>query len=78
MFVVGSAANVVGKTLFTGFFFGYFFYFVLLHTLPWVPPLLVGDCEVCFMESGSTLDFPNLSCCAAVFRADITSLSFTL
>jgi len=58
--------------------------------LPCVPPVMVvdedvtsdGDAvgagEVCFMDLGSTKKLPKLSCCAAVFRTDITSLSLTL
>jgi len=38
----------------------------------------VGDGEICFMDSGSTIKPPKLVCCAAVFRADITSFTLTL
>ena len=51
-------------------------------TIPCVPPVLVGDEEVvedgvAFIELGSTLKVPNLSCSAAVLRVDITSFPVT-
>jgi len=38
----------------------------------------VDEGEICFMDSGSTIKPPKLVCCAAVFKADITSFTVTL